>query len=147
MTPLGLVVANPAISGIEMVVGNFSNAAYHVSVIWSWQLVAMARGVERQLDRCLHPRNESAPDFCRDEVVFGNVKGAYNALWDVIEGNKELLSDEVWSWRYDEAEGGFKHASLGSLPPPPGVDGVAESDVVQLWSLTFLAVGRNEGMR
>jgi hypothetical protein len=44
-------------------------------------------------------------------------------------------------------DGEFKHASLGSLPPPPGVGGIAESDVIQLWSLTFLAVKRNEGMR
>jgi hypothetical protein len=73
------------------------------------------------------------------------LKDAYNALWDSIERNEEFLSDEVWSWVYEDGE--FRHASLGSLPPPPGVGAAAESDVVQLWSLAFLAVGRNEGMR
>lgn len=143
MTPVGLAVANPAISGNEVVIRNFSNSAYHGSVVWSWQLVAMAKGVEKQLDRCNSP--QSRPDFCNDEVVYKNVKDAYTALWDSIENNEDYLSDEVWSWVY--VDGQFKHASLGSLPPPPGVQGIAESDVVQLWSLAFLAVRRNEGMR
>jgi hypothetical protein len=144
MTPVGLVVANPAISGNEVVNANFSNAAYHGSVVWSWQLVAMASGLENQLARC-NTRRDMKPDFCSDPVVYKNVKGAYNALWDSIERNIEHLSDEVWTWLYEDGE--FKHASLGSLPPPPGVGGVAESDVIQLWSLTFLAVKRNEKMR
>ena len=142
MTPVGLVVANPAISGNDVVIQNFSNSAYHGSVVWSWQLVAMASGVEKQLDRC---NSGEKPDFCSDEVVYNNLKNAYNALWDVIEKNKDFLSDEVWSWVYENGQ--FKHASLGSLPPPPGVQGVAESDIIQLWSLTFLAVKRNEEMR
>lgn len=142
MTPLGLVVANPAISGNEIMMQNFSNSAYHGSVVWSWQMFAMASGLEKQLDRC---NGQSPPDYCSDEVVFGNVKSAYNALWDSIEQNEDKLLDEVWSWVYED--GRFKHASLGSLPPPPGVGGVAESDIIQLWSLTFLAVGRNEELR
>jgi hypothetical protein len=144
MTPVGLVVANPAISGDEVVNANFSNAAYHGAVIWSWQLVAMARGVEKQLDRCNLP-STVRPDFCSDEVVYGNLRDAYNTLWDSIEANEAYLSDEVWTWVYED--GVFRHASLGSLPPPPGVGGAAESDVVQLWSLAFLAVRRDEGMR
>jgi hypothetical protein len=146
MTPVGLVVANPAISGNAIVHRNFSNSAYHGSVVWSWQLVAMAKGIEKQLDRCNPPSGSpSKPDFCSNGVVYGNLKDAYNALWDSIERNEEYLSDEVWSWVYEDGE--FRHASLGSLPPPPGVGAAAESDVVQLWSLAFLAVGRNEGMR
>jgi hypothetical protein len=144
MTPVGLVVANPAISGNDVVNANFSNSAYHGSVVWSWQLVAMASGLEKQLARC-NTRREMKPDFCSNPVVYRNVKGAYNALWDSIEKNIDHLSDEVWTWVYEDGE--FKHASLGSLPPPPGVGGIAESDVIQLWSLTFLAVKRNEGMR
>jgi hypothetical protein len=144
MTPVGLVVANPAISGNDIVNANFSNSAYHGSVVWSWQQLAMASGLERQLGRCFSS-DGPRPDFCSDTVVFNNVKDAYNALWDSIEENKEHLSDEVWTWLYEH--GKFKHTSLGSLPPPPGVGGIAESDAIQLWSLTFLAVRRNEGLR
>lgn len=144
MTPVGLVVANPAISGDEIVVANFSNSAYHGSVVWSWQLVAMASGLEKQLDRC-SSHNEQTPDFCSNTIVYANIKNAYNALWDCIENIEDYLSDEVWTWVYED--GSFKHVSLGSLPPPPGVGGIAESDIIQLWSLTFLAVKRNERMR
>ena len=105
----------------------------------------MARGLKKQLDRCPSSNRQPTPDSCSFPVVYNNVKNAYNSLWDAIEENKDYLSDEVWSWVYKDGE--FIHAPLGSLPPPPGAGGVAESDIVQLWSLTFLAVIRNEGMR
>lgn len=142
MTPVGMVVANPAVSGNEMLMQNFSNSAYHGSVVWSWQLVAMAVGLEKQLERC---NSREPPHFCGHTTVHENVKNAYNSLWDSIEQNRDSLSDEIWSWKYED--GAFKKAALGSLPPPPGTDGVAESDIIQLWSLTFLAVYRNEKLR
>jgi len=70
ITPVGLVVANPAISGNAILHRNFSNPAYHGSVVWSWQLVAMAKGIEKQLDRCNLPsRSPSKPDSCNNKVV------------------------------------------------------------------------------
>jgi len=142
MTPLGLVVANPAYAGIEELSRNFSNSAYHGTVIWSWQQVAMARGLEKQLDRC---NSAQRPDYCSNTVVYNNVKNAYNVLWDVIEANRKYLSDEVWTWVYKDQE--YHHTALSSLVPPPGIDRPAESNIIQLWSLTFLAVKRNEELR
>jgi hypothetical protein len=142
MTPLGLVIANPAYAGIEELNRNFSNSAYHGTVIWSWQQVAMARGLEKQLDRC---NSEQRPDYCSNTVVYNNVKNAYNVLWDVIETNRKYLSDEVWTWVYKDQQ--YHHAALSSLEPPPGIDSPAESNIIQLWSFTFLAVKRNEELR
>jgi len=95
MTPVGMLVANPAYSGLDYVIQNFSTSAYHGSVIWSWQLVTMVRGLERQLDRCQNM--DFSPQFCRDDVVYENVRKAYNMMWDSIENNRDLLSHEVWS--------------------------------------------------
>ncbi|KAF2222250.1 glycogen debranching enzyme [Elsinoe ampelina] len=145
-TPIGLVVANPSLASSEaapVLHANFTNAAYHGTVVWSWQLAMMARGLEFQLDRC--SGGSSLPDFCGDQVVAGNARAAYNRLWDVIGDNSQYLSSEVWSFVYRDDE--FVFTPLGSLPPPPGVGGSTESNVRQLWSLTFLAVGRNEGFR
>jgi hypothetical protein len=72
--------------------------------------------------------------------VYGKVVEAYNVLWDVIEDNKGSLSSEVWSWTWNEGEGKFETTPLGAFSS-------TESDVVQLWSLTFLAVTRNESLR
>lgn len=145
MTPVGLVVANPAFSENKVVRENFTNAAYHGTVVWSWQMVAMVRGLEKQLGRCSTGVFSSKPEFCNDAVVYQNVKGAYNALWNALEASKDFLSDEVWSWRYLDGE--FVHTPLGSMPPPPGVSGSVESDIIQLWSLTFLALKRDENLR
>ena len=142
MTSVGVVVANPALADEDVLRTNFTNSAYHGTVIWSWQLAMIARGLETQLARCI---DDEGPAFCRDSVVYGNVKLAYNALWDSLEQNKQYLAQEVWSWVY--ADNDFQFTPLGSLPPPPGLGGGTESNIRQLWSLTFLAVKRNEAFR
>ncbi|KAL6857343.1 hypothetical protein J3F83DRAFT_373077 [Trichoderma novae-zelandiae] len=153
-TPVGLVVANPALSNNEVLIANFTNSAYHGTVVWSWQLALMAKGLERQLERCRGTNvtdiptfvtNATAiPQFCGNKGVFSALKRAYNKLWDIIDDNSEQLESEVWSWTYSNGSTrGFEFSPLGVLPPPPGVGGGTESDVRQLWSLTFLAVKRN----
>jgi hypothetical protein len=98
----------------------------------------MAAGLERQLSRC---NSSSAPDFCDDKTVHSKVLRAYNHLWDILDKNEDILSREVWSWKYEDDQ--FNAVPLGALPPPPGVS-PTESNIRQLWSLTFLAVKRNE---
>lgn len=140
-TPVGMLIANPAYGGDPVYAANFTNNAYHGTVVWSWQLSMMAAGLERQLGRC---SSSSAPDFCADDAVYSNVVAAYNHLWDLIEANSQYLSFELWSWTYSE-DGGFEFIELGALPPPEGLS-QTESNIRQLWSLTFLAIGRNEAL-
>ncbi|KAL8691257.1 MAG: hypothetical protein Q9218_003478 [Villophora microphyllina] len=161
MTDVGLLVANPAYGAEEVYARNFTRNAYHGTVVWSWVMAMMARGLEQQLTLCnlsipapTSIGNDSSvmPGFCKDELVYGNVKRAYNALWDVIEENESHLSNEVWSWNFvsnstvGKGEGRFTFTPLGALPPPEG-QSPTESDIRQLWSLTFLAVTRNEAFR
>lgn len=141
LTDVGMLIANPAYGDDPVYAEYWTTSAYHGTVIWSWQLAMMARGLEVQLSRCT---NTEIPDFCGDTSVYGNIQVAYNLLWDRIEENAEHLSTEVWSWTY--SNGTFDYIDLGALPPPPGNSPV-ESDIVQLWSLTFLAVTRNEKFR
>jgi hypothetical protein len=139
--PVGLLVANPAYGGHPVYAANFSNNAYHGTVVWSWQMAMMAAGLQRQLGRC--DSSISSPEFCDDEPVYRNVVAAYNHLWDIIDANRDVLSNEVWSWIYKD--GDFQFEPLGALPPPAGVN-PTESNVRQLWSLTFLAVQRDESL-
>lgn len=149
MTDVGLLVSNPAYGNEPVYLTNWTTSNYHGTVVWSWQLAMMAKGIELQLARC-HSKSAPIPDFCADEKVHLNVKKAYNQLWDSIDANARYLTGEVWSWRYDEdgneGQGRFEFVELGALPPPMG-EGKTESDVVQLWSLTFLAVRRDEGLK
>jgi hypothetical protein len=157
MTSVGVVVANPAYGPDPVYAANWTNGAYHGTVIWSWQLAMMARGLELQIDRC---NSGSPPDFCADSSVANNAKSAYNKLWDNIEENEANLSTEVWSWTYKD---GFQFTPLGVIPAPGGVGQTGESihtsllkllinyppesDIRQLWSLTFLAVKRNKAFK
>ncbi|RDW80949.1 glycogen debranching enzyme [Coleophoma crateriformis] len=143
MTDVGMLIANPAFGEPEIYAANWTTSAYHGTVVWSWQLAMMASGLQAQLGRCIPATNGLVtPEFCGTASVFENVKHAYNVLWDSIEANREHLSTEVWSWIYTADTDAFVFEDLGALPPPPG-QSPTESDVVQLWSLAFLAVGRD----
>ncbi|TGJ79673.1 hypothetical protein E0Z10_g9091 [Xylaria hypoxylon] len=137
-TSVGLLVANPAYAQGSVNIGDFTTSSYHGLVVWSWQLSMMAAGLERQLDRC--DDSGDNPDFCSDNVLHGRIIEAYNALWDLIEQNHDQLNSEVWSWVY--RDGRYVYTPLGALPGPEGQT-PTESDIRQLWSLTFLAVERN----
>jgi hypothetical protein len=129
LTDAGMIVANPAYGKDPVYAANWTSGAYHGTVIWSWPLAMMAKGLEQQLGRC-ETTNSSAghsdhaririPDFCQDATVYDNVKMAYNALWDSIEANQAQLSQEVWSWTYDNSNDKFIPTPLGVMPPPPG---------------------------
>ncbi|KAI1809853.1 hypothetical protein GGS20DRAFT_590164 [Poronia punctata] len=139
-TSVGLLIANPAYADGSVNIADFKTSSYHGLVVWSWQLSMMAAGLERQLARCDDDDDDDGdkPDFCTDSPLHGRVVKAYNHLWDIIEQNSEYLSSEVWSWIYKD--GDYVYTPLGALP---GQDSSAESDIRQLWSLTFLAVKRN----
>ncbi|KAF1843180.1 uncharacterized protein K460DRAFT_418295 [Cucurbitaria berberidis CBS 394.84] len=128
---VGLFVANPAYSGNTSFATGFSHGDYHGTVVWSWQLAMMGAGLSRQLGRCT---SDDVPDFCKDTTLHSKILSAYNRLWDLIEANRAQLSHEVWSWRYDN---GYKVVQLGEITS-------TESNVRQLWSLTFLAVHRED---
>jgi len=140
-TPVGLLVANPAYGSDPVYAANWTTSAYHGTVVWSWQLAMMAAGLERQLQRC---NSDSVPNFCKDAALYKKIKGAYNHLWDLIEANSQYLSSEVWSWVYEKGE--FQYTPLGNLPAPDG-SSPTESDIRQLWSLTFLSVARNTALK
>lgn len=71
-------------------------------------------------------------EFCNNFSLHNKILSAYDRLWDLIEANKAQLSSEVWSWNYDD---GYRATPLGTFIP-------TESNIRQLWSLTFLAVKR-----
>ncbi|KAH8692789.1 hypothetical protein BGW36DRAFT_27714 [Talaromyces proteolyticus] len=147
LTGAGMIVANPAYGENPVYAANWTSGAYHGTVIWSWPLAMMAKGLEQQLGRCSNTTSShgktTQPDFCKDDAVYGNVKNAYNILWDSIDANTPQLSQEVWSWVYNDKNETFVPTPLGVMPPPPGSSSQTESDIRQLWSLTFLAVTRN----
>ncbi|KAF2680402.1 hypothetical protein K458DRAFT_393047 [Lentithecium fluviatile CBS 122367] len=129
-TDVGLLVANPAYGGTKEYAQNFKNSDYHGTVVWSWQLAMMAAGLQRQLGRC---NAASKPDFCTTPDLHNKILAAYDHLWTLIEKNAAQISGEVWSWKYTGSA--FEAVPLSAYSS-------VESNVQQLWSLTFLAVKR-----
>ena len=152
-TPAGILIANPAYSKNSSHTHQFTTGAYHGTVIWAWNsLIMLTKALEVQLsaiaqaeESCLDPaaRKLVEPDFYKR--VIDQAKRAYTKMWDLIEANRQHLSAEVWSWRWDEkakeGKGDFEYVPLSHLPTPDGA-GQTESNARQLWSLTFLALQR-----
>ncbi|OAK99485.1 hypothetical protein IQ06DRAFT_294810 [Phaeosphaeriaceae sp. SRC1lsM3a] len=131
-TDVGLVVANPAYANDAGYARGFSQRDYHGTVVWSFQLAMMAAGLGRQLGRC---DGSEQPDFCTNTQLHSKVLTAYSSLWDTLEANRAQLSHEVWSWAYNDDK--FQAVPLGAVTS-------TESNIRQLWSLTFLAVHREK---
>lgn len=121
MTDIGLLVANPALTNAE-VQARFTPAAYHGTVVWSWQQALLAAGLERQLAR------RDLPQATRVRL-----QQAQAQLWRAIAATRALQSSELWSWTY--AGGRYRAVAFGA-----GRQDADESNAAQLWSTVYLAV-------
>jgi len=120
MTPIGMVIANPAFVADKKLRATFARDRYHGAVIWSWQQAMMAAGLARQLAR----KDLAVPT--RDKLV-----AAQTALWSAIKASDEVRVAEHWSWEIKN--GTFAIYRFGE-------GGDAESNAAQLWSTVYLAV-------
>lgn len=120
MTPIGLLVANPAFTD-RAVQSRFGNDAYHGTVVWSWQQAVLAAGLSRQLARS----DLSAALRTRLEM-------ARAQLWKAIDATHTLRASELWSWSF--ANGQYRPEAFGQHNAH-----VDESNAAQLWSTVFLS--------
>lgn len=121
LTPIGMLAANPVFAGREMQ-DKFTNAAYHGTVVWSWQQAMMIAGLDRQLTRTdLQPALRARLAAARAQV------GA------AVDSVHDVRTSELWSWSF--ANGAWRAEPFGQR-----LADVDESNAIQLWSTVFLAI-------
>ncbi|KAF8870883.1 hypothetical protein BD779DRAFT_1578468 [Infundibulicybe gibba] len=125
LTNIGMVVANPAYDANRTNVHLLDRTAYHGTVVWSFQQGLMAGGIARQLGFC-SPNNK---------VFVQNLRDAQGKLWASINGAKDHIFSEVWSYSFNRTTNQFDIADLAGLSPTG-----TESDAIQLWSYGFLGL-------
>jgi hypothetical protein len=121
LTDVGMVVANP-VYATAAIQAEFTNNAYHGTVIWSWQQAVMAAGLQRQLGR------PELPPIVKEEL-----RAAQRQLWSAVRASRSLQNSELWSWTF--AQGHFHIAPFGA-----DAADVDESNAAQLWSTVYLAI-------
>jgi len=121
LTPVGMVVANPAYASPEQR-RLFTSNHYHGTTVWSWQQALMAAGLARQLER------NDLPAALRAGLV-----DAQQRLWHVIETTREQQNSELWSWSY--SGGNYRLEPFGQRSGDE-----TESNAAQLWSTVFLGI-------
>lgn len=120
LTPVGLLVANPAFADPE-VQARFGSDAYHGTVVWSWQQAVLAAGISRQLARTDLP-----------EPLRARLQEARSQLWSAISATNTLRTSELWSWSF--SNGHYRAEPFGQDSTH-----VDESNAAQLWSTVFLS--------
>jgi len=121
MTDVGLLVANPALASADLR-RDFTQFAYHGTVVWSWQQALLAAGLQRQLRRADLPA-----------AVHTLLVHARKHLWEVIERSRALRTSELWSWSY--ADGHYRVEPFGGSNADAD-----ESNAAQLWSTVYLGI-------
>ena len=121
MTPIGMLVANPAFAADDTK-ALFTRGAYHGLVVWSWQQAVLAAGLRRQL-----ARHDLPP------VLRAKLTRAQATLWQAINATRAVQNSELWSWAF--AAGHYKVVPFGA-----GAADADESNAAQLWSSVFLAL-------
>ena len=120
-TPLGMVVANPAMLENKKKRDLFKPDRYHGAVMWSWQHAMTAAGLARQRQRTDLP-----------EATRARLAETEAALWKLIAATEELSTGETWSWQVKD--GRWQVYRLGEYAPDD------EATAAQLWSTVYLAV-------
>ncbi|KAA8911974.1 hypothetical protein TRICI_003660 [Trichomonascus ciferrii] len=153
-TPVGMVVANPALSSDQSLYSMFSNSQYHGSTIWGWQIAAMANGLAKQLASCdissvpsTHAKLPDKPSWCDNSKLVSSLIAGLDRLWQGVEGAKDEIYTEVWSYAYtgsnsansasgktDIQSNNFAVSIVGEL-----LSRGQEGNPIQLWSYGILA--------
>ncbi|KAF7799662.1 hypothetical protein EIP86_010902 [Pleurotus ostreatoroseus] len=144
LTTVGMVVANPAYDSNRTNIEVLNRAAYHGTVIWSFQQGLMANGLARQLSFCAidnatavdtNTPPSTSPTWCKNASFVQSLRDAQTRLWQSIDGARNEINTEVWSYSFDNIMNKFAVADLASIFP----DGT-EADAIQLWSFGFLGL-------
>src|SRR5262249_37649036 len=123
MTPVGMVVANPAFA-TRARWSDFGADRYHGTVIWSWQQAMHAAGLARQLERSDLPA-----------AVRNALREAQARLWDAFHRTSSLATSELWSFSIEGTE-----EYVATPYAPPWARDADAANAVQLWSTAFLAI-------
>jgi hypothetical protein len=124
LTPVGVVVANPAFADDPALAARFTPHDYHGTVVWSWQHALIAAGIRHQQERAdLGPEARAA------------LLDAERAVWRAVRATQAdgLLTAELWSFT---PQGG----RLVLAPFGASSGDVDEANAVQLWSTALLAL-------
>ncbi|MFC4309134.1 hypothetical protein ACFPN2_08590 [Steroidobacter flavus] len=125
LTPVGMLVANPAFADRETQ-SRFDNTAYHGTVVWSWQQAVFAAGLSRQLART---------DLSAD--LRTRLQTARSQLWKAIDAGNSFRSSELWSWSF--SNGQYRPEAFGQHNTHAD-----ESNAAQLWSTVYLSFQNGE---
>jgi hypothetical protein len=120
-TNAGMLIANPAYASTSLW-PEFTNAAYHGTVVWSWQQAMWVAGLDRQLART---------DLTADVRTL--LTNARSLIWQDIANASDMRASEMWTWSY--ANGTYQAEAFGTHSAD-----ATEANAAQLWSTTYLAI-------
>lgn len=125
MTPVGMLVANPAFADASLQ-PMFARNRYHGMVVWSWQQALMAAGIAKQ---------QARSDLSAETQAL--LRAAHAILWKAIDATYASRSSELWSWSTKGSQ--YILEDYGQHD-----DDETEANALQLWSTVYLAVTKKD---
>ncbi|MHB2019854.1 MAG: hypothetical protein ACYCW6_23185 [Candidatus Xenobia bacterium] len=125
MTPVGMVVANPAYASDTRLWPIMNRDAYHGTVIWGWQHNLLELGLLRQIRRFEHDPAQAA--------LVASMRDLLNQLARTEHNVGTMALSELWSW--DVRDGQIVAEAFGERSTSAD-----EANAVQLWSAAWPAV-------
>lgn len=125
-SPVGLLVANPALAADTELQQRFSRDHYHGAVVWSWQQAMLAAGLAHQL------RRRDLPPATAE--LLGR---AHQVVLGLIRQTRDLRTSELWSWTVEQG-------AMTVVPFGQGAGHHDESNALQLWSTVYVGLQHGE---
>jgi len=125
--PVGIYVANPALSNDPAHHALFDRGHYHGTVVWAWQLGMARLGLKRQIRRL---RQRPTPE---GQALVGRMERLLKRLAQAEQRAGALRTSELWT-------SAVQSGQVAAVPYGHGTGHTSESNALQLWSTITLAV-------
>jgi hypothetical protein len=127
---LGIFVANPIYSKDRQLWKAMDKDGYHGTVVWSWQVALMEKGLMKQIERFSKESGRRDPEA---QELVRKMKDALRSIHQTQGNVGDMVNFELWTYKVDN--GKMKPQHYGQ-----NASSETESNAIQLWSTVGLSV-------
>lgn len=124
--PVGIYVANPALSNDPAHHALFDRGHYHGTVVWAWQAGMARLGLKRQIQRLSRQQTPEA------KALVARMEHLLKRLAQAEQRAGALRTSELWT-------SAIRSGKMEAVPYGHGTGHTSESNALQLWSTITLA--------
>ncbi|GEM_PF-1149996 len=127
---LGIFVSNPIYSKDKQLWKAMDKDGYHGTVVWSWQVALMEKGLMKQIERFSQAGFRRNPEA---KELVEKMKETLQTIHKTKENVGDMVNFELWTYRVENGKMQPQHYGQNATSE-------TESNAIQLWSTVGLSV-------